>query len=103
MENETGNLSKEIKSNNSLKYDSSKKTKDLMIGCFGGGGSIILLGIILSAISIEITLIVLGILLITSIIYFFYKERHFISIGLILAVIIPLIVFGSCLALFQNI
>ena len=83
---------------------SVNKTLDLFIGILGGIGYVILSIIVFTSVKYFIPFL-WGIiaLYVIAIFLFFYIKRHYISIGLISIIAVPLSIIGSCMLLWKSI
>jgi hypothetical protein len=81
--------------------DSSKKASDIFIGIGLGILYCILSGILLGSVNSISLLWILIPLYIAGILYFFFIRRYYLSIGLILLITTPLVIFGGCLLLIR--
>ena len=82
---------------------SVNKTLDIFIGIFGGIGYVILSIIVLTSVKYFIPFL-WGIIALYVIAIFlcFYIKRHYISIGLISIIAVPLSIFGGCMLLMNG-
>jgi hypothetical protein len=96
---EKHSLQNQPSNNSKINYydDRSKRSIDIFLG-LGLGLLIYIFGMfgILGKHGIWVTIAVY----ILSILFFFYKKRHYISIGLFMMVAVPVVIFGGCLLLF---
>jgi uncharacterized membrane protein YjdF len=85
---------------NSYYSDRSRRTHDLIGGIFGGiVYTIIAFSILVNTRNYEFMLAFFIIIYLVAIAALFTLKRHYIAIGLISIIILPLLIFGGCMML----
>lgn len=86
--------------NKDTAYTSGKKAADVGLGIVGGIAYSVLCTYLLSAINGSFGWSVLAVTIyLMAVAFFFVVKRHYLAIGLLAIVAIPLLIFGGCMLL----